>query len=415
MSGLQITHPTKPTKDSKIDDNAYMVEHNVDGKLPYDDLDIGSGIPVADIAGLSAGQLPSGTTKMRFLIDHKYVSVSGLIDWVVEWGNPSVTSDPVTGLNCLKLYGAPGQYRGRVGKVKYGDVGTWEISARNEAGTSHFEYCFLATTPVADYRTDATGYCIDFRPDTSTINISKFVGANTWVSLLSHSISNLTANHVYKVTRDVSGNFELFVDNVSVGTVTDTTWTTFVSQTIEKNDDASSSNVYVNWIKYNGTKMIDWNSQDAPIQTYSFNNIDPVNIDEYELDFEIFVDNITTGENKAFIILNSINTGYNSQTVRSWNTLSDALSYTDRFSLIHHGSVGSSVKQIGRAVLKTKTSHYKTMTGTILSKGTTETIAGTFQAILNDNTTSITAITINNDSFFYGEFYLYKVINVVIP
>lgn len=96
--------------------------------------------------------------------------------------------------------------------------GTWEIDMRVTAtggvasgNPRQFVFMFEDANNYWSYVTVEEGYVRLYKVDGGTEN-GVFSGSWTYD----------TSWHTYKVTRDSSGNFELFVDGVSKGTVTDT-------------------------------------------------------------------------------------------------------------------------------------------------------------------------------------------------
>lgn len=59
---LIITHPEKPTETDKIDDNDYMAEHNISGKLPYSNIDLSG----TEILELIESQIVSDVPSVAF-------------------------------------------------------------------------------------------------------------------------------------------------------------------------------------------------------------------------------------------------------------------------------------------------------------------------------------------------------------
>ena len=102
-------------------------------------------------------------------------------------------------------------------------INVWEIDIQGPFDTNGrgVSFNFMQVDASNYYRFAA------FRSSagTESMRISKFV-SDTETSLLQTNLSLGNGWHTYKIIRDADGNFEMFLDGTSEGTVTDTTFTT---------------------------------------------------------------------------------------------------------------------------------------------------------------------------------------------
>ena len=114
--------------------------------------------------------------------------------------------------------------------------GTWKMKQKlgevNSSGGWNYTLAFMFTDTDNFYAAFISGF-------DEYVRFSKFVtGSNT--HLIEGSITRDTDWHEVKITRDSSGNFELFYDGTSKGTVTDTSFTSgdlVIGQFKEQNNE----------------------------------------------------------------------------------------------------------------------------------------------------------------------------------
>jgi hypothetical protein len=122
-------------------------------------------------------------------------------------------------------------------------VGTWIMRSKVQSVVSNGRACFDI------FFTDTDNWYEAFMSPESGNNfgsLKKVAGIGTYLLLTSPSIS---ANTFYetKITRDASGNFEQFLDGVSKGTFTDTSFTS--TNYIALGEYEGAVNVDIDWIK----------------------------------------------------------------------------------------------------------------------------------------------------------------------
>jgi len=105
---------------------------------------------------------------------------------------------------------------------------TWEFDVTPEGGSFGLmkAYVVALDTNFSDGRTQSpdNGYIVRFR-DNGNFKLARREGGNQ-DNIIDTTFSPDTNTHTVKVTRDSSGNFELFLDDSLKGTATDTTHTT---------------------------------------------------------------------------------------------------------------------------------------------------------------------------------------------
>ena len=176
--------------------------------------------------------------------------------------NSQMNYDTVNSKNVLVNISASGGSPGYVYNDIDSFVGEWEIKARMTGSwNTYLNYYFLGGTDENDVINGQpkNSYLITYNATSHKIELRVVANPNTYdanggtVLITSGTISDPTIYHVVKVTRDVNGHFELFVDGTSVGTATDTTYTSFAMELVGSwSPWVYGAPIYVEYIKKDG-------------------------------------------------------------------------------------------------------------------------------------------------------------------
>jgi hypothetical protein len=168
----------------------------------------------------------------------------------------AVGYDSTTSLSALYIQAVLNNFEGRVNRPITQSVGRWDINFRlDNSGSNFFEYIFLSSSsnsPVSGYALRA----IVGSPNTAAL--ISIDGSYNETVLLTTTLSNPNAAHTMSVSRDVDGNFQFWLDGVSVGTVQDTTYTSFTYDWMRLWSGSGTSTAYIFSLKFNGVYVNDW-------------------------------------------------------------------------------------------------------------------------------------------------------------
>lgn len=143
-------------------------------------------------------------------------------EWTIEIGASGISAQN----NRLEMDGSIVQH------LYYTDAvatGTWEIDFTSQSTRAFGEnctFCVLDQDPTDWDSNDGVpdnGYALEIRG--SAFRLLLRVNGNNDHAVIDGIWDNDTNPHTAKITRDASGNFELFYDGSSIGTGTDTTFT----------------------------------------------------------------------------------------------------------------------------------------------------------------------------------------------
>lgn len=277
---LNIKHPEKPTESNKIDDNDYMLSHTITGNLEITDL--------PDVLQ----DLLSTLSEKTFLLPQLIEEVILPYSYNTNSGNNSNKTDPNNGtLNALSLISIdnnnPGFVYRYIAPETNHNIGTWEYKIRPNCGPNGNTFEFMLSY-ANQYHVSQYSIMI-FTPN-NTINLIKYDSGGNPTTLITSAFGTWEADHVIKLTRDSSGNFELFLDGTSLGTATDNTITSFNYQLFYM-----KSTSY-----YNAECLIDYLKKDTltvpityQLSSYTFSNLNPTDVNNYLLKFNLPMPEIT--------------------------------------------------------------------------------------------------------------------------
>ena len=139
----------------------------------------------------------------------------------------------------LKIYDYAGTTRSCYCRASK-DFGTWEFKIKviNIITDHELRLCFL-------YQNSANCYFIAVRT-WQDIRITKFESGGNVDVLIPNSNLDIGTWYILKITRDVNGNFELFINDVSQGTFQDDF---LPEQQILMLQNLQSKTIWVDWVK----------------------------------------------------------------------------------------------------------------------------------------------------------------------
>nr|WP_319372439.1 PKD domain-containing protein [uncultured Methanobacterium sp.] len=171
-------------------------------------------------------------------------------------GGYGIGQDPISNLNVAYTQATSGVNEGRLKRAITSITGRWDFNFRLMNNYPQFvQYCFLSTSssnPFPCYAIVADGA-------NSIFKLVKINSGGTDTTLLSTPFTNVLGVHTMSVTRNSSGVFEFIVDGTSIGTVTDTTYTSFTYDWIREWSGSGTSQALYNWIKKDNTYVQNWN------------------------------------------------------------------------------------------------------------------------------------------------------------
>ena len=192
----------------------------------------------ANITDDNAQQILSEITKAN----RDLTSADNIYELLDDWGDNKVTSRDgagTTSTGFTNLFAHKDKFRPEwtVSANVSAAAGRMQFSAVSAAKSAEIASTFITGTWELDQQRgatngdqmmfkflhDGTHYYMIYKTSNTTAlelyhSIDGFIIIGTW--------SNDDANHTFKATRDASGNFEIFEDGVSKGTVLNTTTTT---------------------------------------------------------------------------------------------------------------------------------------------------------------------------------------------
>lgn len=174
--------------------------------------------------------------------------------WV--WGNYGITIDPVTGLSALYLQALSNNYEGKFFNSITEAIGRWDINLRLNDSESNFFGYYLSTDSI----NLISGYGVRLSTVDGLAALVSIDENSNETILLSTPISDLNAVHTLSMELDDEGNFEFMVDDVSVGTINDTTYMSFGSDWLIEWSGNGLTTAYINWIQKDGKDIVNFNN-----------------------------------------------------------------------------------------------------------------------------------------------------------
>lgn len=189
-------------------------------------------------------------TKEEFYEEYiDFENATNISPFIQRWGTVELENDSITGKQALKIEATANQNEGSAVNSITENTGLWEITLRSNNDTDcHFRYAFLNTATIDDLNYyNGNGYELELDVQNSVITLLRHDSSD--ILLLSSHISNLTDQHILSVTRDENGNFEIFFDGTSKGTITDTTYMAgFITEWLDQWSGISTKKSYINKI-----------------------------------------------------------------------------------------------------------------------------------------------------------------------
>ena len=264
----------------------------------------------------------AGTFRIPMLVDsYEIPAVKGGVTSLSPYtndGNVDVAPDPLTGMQTIRLISVSGYNSGSIHRTITEDTGTWEFMWRISQPEGQVQFAFL--TVASHYECNREyydGYSIVHNGAAGTISLTKQTqgACNCWANnqtvLLTTQETGRPDMHKVKVSRDNQGNFEMWYNDVSIGTVQDTDFNTFDTEAITAmSADTYSYTVNLYFESKNGVALVGTNNTSIAPPSVNFTNLDGNSDEEWLL---IYEGSISNQDASAIITFNGDNSNsYNS-------------------------------------------------------------------------------------------------------